>query len=84
MRGRERKEGPPNKERGDSVGDASLQSHSGANLHLKRAKNRGNVAEGGEADGVALTPTTTMVTTKGIAWIFLKELVRLHRVRPRL
>jgi hypothetical protein len=33
MRGGERKEGPPNKEQGDGVGDGSLQSHSGANLH---------------------------------------------------
>jgi hypothetical protein len=57
MRGVERKEGPPNKERGDGVGDGSLQSHPGANLHPKRAKNRGNVAKGGEADGVALTAT---------------------------
>jgi hypothetical protein len=27
------------------VGDGSLQSHSGANLNVKRAKNRGNVAK---------------------------------------
>jgi hypothetical protein len=37
------------------VSDSSLQSHSGANLNPKRAKNRGNVPKGGEADGVALT-----------------------------
>jgi hypothetical protein len=55
MRGEERKEGPLNKERGDGVGDSSLQSHSGANLNPKMAKNRGNVPKGGEADGVALT-----------------------------
>jgi hypothetical protein len=55
MRGGERKEGPPNKERGDGVGDGSLQSHSGANLHPKTTKGRGNVLKGGEADGVALT-----------------------------
>jgi hypothetical protein len=55
MRGGEKKEGPLNKERGDGVGDGSLQSHSGANLHPKRVKNRGTVAKGGEADGVALT-----------------------------
>jgi hypothetical protein len=55
MRGGDRKEGPPNKERGDGVGDGSLQSHSGENLHLKRVKNRGNVAKGGESGGVALT-----------------------------
>jgi hypothetical protein len=56
MRGVERKEGSPNKERGDGVGDGSLQSHSGVNLHPKTAKNRGNVLNGGEAGGVALTP----------------------------
>jgi hypothetical protein len=55
MRGEERKQGPPNKERGDGVGDGSLQSHSGVNLHPKTAKNRGNVLKGGKADGVALT-----------------------------
>jgi hypothetical protein len=37
------------------VGDGLLQSHPGVNLHPKRAKNRGNVPKGGEADGVALT-----------------------------
>jgi hypothetical protein len=47
--------GPPNKERGDGVGDSSLQSHSGANLNPKRANNRDNVPKGGETDGVALT-----------------------------
>jgi hypothetical protein len=46
--------GPPNKERRDGVGDGSLQSHSGANLHPKTAKNRRNVPKGGETD-VALT-----------------------------
>jgi hypothetical protein len=51
----DRKEGPPNKERGDCIGDSSLQSHSGANLNLKTAKDRSNVAKGGEAGGVALT-----------------------------
>jgi hypothetical protein len=55
MRGGERTEGPPNKKRGDGVSDGSLQSHSGANLNPKRAKNRGNVLKGGEADRVALT-----------------------------
>jgi Integrase zinc binding domain len=29
---------------------------------------------------VHLVPTTTMVTAKGIAWLFLKEIVRLHGV----
>jgi hypothetical protein len=29
---------------------------------------------------VHLVPTTTMVTTKGIAWLFLKEIVWLHGV----
>jgi hypothetical protein len=55
MRGGEKKEGSPNEERGDCMGDGSLQSQFGVNLHLKRAKNRGNVGKGGEADGVALT-----------------------------
>jgi hypothetical protein len=55
MRGEERKEGPPNMERGDGVGDSLLQSHSGANPNPKTAKNRGSVPKGGEADGVALT-----------------------------
>jgi hypothetical protein len=55
MRGGEGKEGPPNKERGDCVGDGSLQSPSGANLHLKTVKNKGDEAKGGEADEVALT-----------------------------
>jgi hypothetical protein len=55
MRGGEGTEGPPNKKRGDGVSDGSLQSHSGANLNLKRVKNRGNVPKGGEADWVALT-----------------------------
>jgi hypothetical protein len=55
MRGEERKEGPLNKERGDGMGDGSLQSQFGENLHPKRAKNRINVAKGGEVNGVALT-----------------------------
>jgi hypothetical protein len=55
MRGEERKEGPLNKERGDGVGDGSVQSHSGANLNPKTVKNRGSVLKGGEANGVALT-----------------------------
>jgi hypothetical protein len=29
---------------------------------------------------VHLVPTTTTVTAKGIAWLFLKEIVRLHGV----
>jgi hypothetical protein len=49
------KKGPPNKERGDGVGDGLLQSHSGVNLNPNMAKNRGSVPKGGEADGVALT-----------------------------
>jgi hypothetical protein len=55
MRGGERNEGPPNKEQGDGVGDGSLQSYSGANLHPKTAKDRVDIPKGGEADGVALT-----------------------------
>jgi hypothetical protein len=55
MRGGERKGGPPNKERGDGMGDGLLQSHSGANLHPKRAENRGSVVKGGEVNGVSLT-----------------------------
>jgi hypothetical protein len=43
MRGGERKEGPPNEERGDGMCDGSLQSQFGANLHPKRVKNRINV-----------------------------------------
>jgi hypothetical protein len=54
-RGGDRKEGPPNKERGDCMGDGSLQSHSGVNLNPKMAKDRGNMPKGGEAGGVALT-----------------------------
>jgi hypothetical protein len=57
MRGGERTEGPLNEERGDGMGDGLLQSQSVANLHLKRAKNRVDVAKGGIADGVALTGT---------------------------
>jgi hypothetical protein len=45
-------------ERGDGVGDSSLQSHSGANPNPKMAKNRGSVPKGGEADGVSLTITS--------------------------
>jgi hypothetical protein len=55
MRGGERNGGLPNKERGDCMGDGSLQSHSGANLNPKMAKDRGNVPKGGDAGGVALT-----------------------------
>ena len=55
MRGGERNGGPPNKERGDCMGDGSLQSHSGANLNPKTVKDRVDVPKGGEADGVALT-----------------------------
>jgi hypothetical protein len=62
MRGEERKEGSPNKERGDGVGDGLLQSHSGANLHRKTAKDRGNVPKGGEADRVALTLTYNILS----------------------
>jgi hypothetical protein len=54
-RGGDRKEGPPNTERGDCMGDGSLQSHSGVNLNPKMAKDRGNVPQGGKAGGVALT-----------------------------
>jgi hypothetical protein len=43
------------------VGDGSLQSHSGENLHPKSVKNRGNVAKGGEADGVSLTVFTLYI-----------------------
>jgi hypothetical protein len=55
MRGGEVEEGSPNKERGDCMGDGSLQSHSGANMNPKTAKDRSNVPKGGEAGGVALT-----------------------------
>ena len=58
MRGGERNEGPPNEEQGDGVGDGSLQSHSGANLHPKTAKDRVDVLKGGKADRVALTHIT--------------------------
>jgi hypothetical protein len=34
------------------MGDGSLQSQFGANLHPKRAKNRGNVPKGGKAMGL--------------------------------
>jgi hypothetical protein len=54
-RGGDRKGGPPNKEQGDGMGDSSLQSHSGANLNPKTAKDRSNVPKGGEAGGVSLT-----------------------------
>jgi hypothetical protein len=54
-RGGDRKEGPLNKERGDCVGDGSLQSQSGANLNPKTAKDMVDVPKGGEAGGVALT-----------------------------
>jgi hypothetical protein len=37
---------------------SSLQSQFGVNLHPKRAKNRINVAKGGEANRVALTKTS--------------------------
>jgi hypothetical protein len=55
MGGGERKEGLPNEERGDGMGDVLLQSQFGANMHPKMAKNRINVAKGGEADRVPLT-----------------------------
>jgi hypothetical protein len=55
MRGGEWKEGPLNEEGGDGMGEGSLQSQSGVNLHLKRAKKRVHVVKGGEADGVSLT-----------------------------
>jgi hypothetical protein len=55
MRGEEGKEGPPNMERGDGVGDGSLQSHSGMHPNPKMARNRGSVPKGGKANGVALT-----------------------------
>jgi hypothetical protein len=58
MRGGERKEGPLNEERGDCMGDGSLQSQFGTNLHPKRAKNRVNVAKGGKANRVSLTAPT--------------------------
>jgi hypothetical protein len=61
MRGVEWTEGPPNMKRGDGASEGSLQSHSGANPNPKRAKNRGNVPKGGEADGVALTAITVTV-----------------------
>jgi hypothetical protein len=64
MRGGERKEGPPNKERGDGVGDGSLQSHSGVNLHPKTTKDRGNVPKDGEADGVSLTVLEWSTSTR--------------------
>jgi hypothetical protein len=54
-RGGDSREGPPNKEQGDCMGDSSLQSHSGANPNPKTAKDKGNVPKGGEAGGVALT-----------------------------
>jgi hypothetical protein len=54
MRGGEGKEEPPNMERGDSVGDGSLQSHSGANPNPKTAKNRGSVPKGGLPSQVSL------------------------------
>jgi hypothetical protein len=54
MRGGDRNEGPPKKEQGDGVGDGSLQSQSGENLHPKTAKDRVDVPKGG-GGGVALT-----------------------------
>jgi hypothetical protein len=47
------------------MGDGSLQSHSGANLGPKTAKDRSNVPKGGEAGGVALTRTSFAVTSLG-------------------
>jgi hypothetical protein len=47
------------------VRDGSLQNHSGANLHPKTAKDRGNVPKGGKADGVALT-STLMLSLDGV------------------
>ena len=64
MRGGERNEGPPNKEQGDGVGDGSLHSHSGVNLHPKTAKDRVDVLKGGEADGVALTELPSLRTAE--------------------
>ena len=69
MRGGERNEGPPNKEQGDGVGDGSLQSHSGANLHPKTAKDRVHVPKGGEADRVALTLPSQM-TSLAPTWCY--------------
>jgi hypothetical protein len=47
------------------MGDGSLQSWFGVNLHLKRAKNRFNVAKCGEADRVALTGGAKYMNTTG-------------------
>jgi hypothetical protein len=70
-RGGDRKGGSPNKERGDGMGDGSLQSHSGENLNPKMAKDRSNVPKGGEARGVALTAypvwTPLNVTAKDLS-----------------
>jgi hypothetical protein len=43
------------------MGDGSLQSHSGANLNPKMVKDRSNVPKGGEAGGVALTGTLSLL-----------------------
>jgi hypothetical protein len=47
--------------------DTSLQSHSGANLNPKGAKNRGNMLKGGEANEIALTPLYTGTRTASAA-----------------
>jgi hypothetical protein len=46
------------------VGDGSLQSHSGANLHPKTVKDRVDVPKGGKADGVSLTVCATSTPTR--------------------
>jgi hypothetical protein len=73
-RGGDRKEGPPNKERGDGVCDGSLQNHSGANLNPKTAKDRSKVPKGGKAGRVALTACKAEVPVKAQAEQKVEEL----------
>jgi hypothetical protein len=56
----------PNMKSGDGASEGSLQSHSGENPNLKRAKNRGNVPKCGEANGVALTHPHTPTSQWGM------------------
>jgi hypothetical protein len=56
--------------------DSSLQSHSGANLNPKTAKDRSNVPKGGEAGGVALTarlPSLAFDTGLRVAFAYMQD-----------
>jgi hypothetical protein len=70
------------------MGDGMLQSHSGANLNPKMAKDRGNVSKGGEAGGVALTAAVILqqlllFTSPGYTGMLLRPGSRRARLQHR-